>query len=350
MTEDRPHDDDPMADTIDTIEQRRAPRVACQLEVQIEGVDPRPVMRLGNLSTLGLMIRTDEVPGKVGDLVYLRIRSSDLRDGASTMAKIVRVVRMEGAGSAVAFHFLPESEGVKASLDGLFRWVLTDQIQTGDLRVAHKIPMQIQVPGGDEDAAVRELAVRRMLLETSWELAPGEQVQLVFKTFGGATRIPFEGVVRESTPHKGSFQARVDVLAMGERAGGADERSGILDSMDLILTDLARGSPERETVQSQALAGSLERIPLVSLLTLLAAEELSGELRLDRDGELASILLADGDVVNVEPEREVSELLQDWAQRAEGAFRFLPGPVEVDPEWLPRSTRALVARLRFSPR
>lgn len=349
------HDD--LTDTIEVAEQRAFPRVGCRLQVRIEGIDDKPIERIANLSTGGLHIITDHAPGRVGDLTLLYMNSTDLRAGASTVAKLVRMIELDQGDGLInygtAFQFMPGSDRERSELDELFRWVLTDQVNSGDLSMVQALPVDLEpTPSlptppfpAPAQAQVRELTVSRLLVETSWPLHHGDRVQIIFRAFQDETRLPFHGVVAESAPNaRGYFQSRVDVLGFGEDEGWpADESPTLSHSIDLILSDMMQKGAL--PTDRQTLSGELKRLPLMSLLGLVVSERMTGKLRFQDGDEEAQIFLLDGDVVHVIPETNAVKLLASWIGREKGSFAFSAEPIVLEDDWLTRSMQDIIKEL-----
>lgn len=234
------------------------------LEVQIVGLEPRAVLRHGNLSRTGLYIDIDRDVGQPGDLHRLRLRSRDKKVRLEIDARIVRVVStddlMRGrVVSGVGFVMLAYPKAANADLEEFLAHVTQPNQQGGE---------------GDSD----EAGVGGLSIDTDWQLRKGERVRIEVPTEGGG-RVRYEGhAVRSRRNRTGSFRTRVEMAPKDA-------------AMDRPPDPSAEAKPH--------LSGDISRFRVTTLLTLAEVERISGELRVTREGADAVIFLREGRVVDV---------------------------------------------------
>lgn len=110
------------------MEGRRSARVATEFLLAIDGLDPEPVLRKGNISATGVYFSSESDVGEIGMISWLTIASSDRARSVHVMAYVVRRVRVSDANGrervGAAFEFMPESASATAALGELVRYVV----------------------------------------------------------------------------------------------------------------------------------------------------------------------------------------------------------------------------------
>lgn len=306
---------------------RRAPRVAGDFWTMVQGVDDAPTLRRGNISRSG-MIFSVEAPldVNIGGLEYLHVMSRDRSRGVVVMAQVVRVVTFDGPdgreGNAIAFEFMPESPESRTKLERI---------------VAQAVLEAEPEPEAPPAAAqVFKLEVPHLRLEATWPVEVGERVQLCLLSFGGDTRVPFEGIVKAVQTVDvpvGPPRYAVDVQ-MGAAGSRAEPRArSLTESIDLAMSELVTTEVTLDLVERQHLAGQLEHISLASLLGWFEMERMSGRLAVkDWQGQV-DLLMRDGALVDVETASDVSdpkEILRTVLGWTEGTFEFQESQIEVE--------------------
>lgn len=353
----------------------------------VAGVDVESELRRGDLSATGIYFELDEPCGVVGSVQRLRLESPDRQCQVVVMARIVRIIMIddverETLRSGIAMEFMAETLEKYAALQGLVDHALrmSRAEQSADLahRASASAALRAASPGGTaahaaaqglglSEAAVRsppafQHRVKRMTLETTWPVKLGEAVQLVFRSAGTRSRIPFEGVVRDvrDAPCSSAADVRyvVDVQLQPPgtrlpsfRQYSATEQPSITDSVDLIFADIlgqgaqAAANGERRRPRREHLVGVLSRIRLSSLLMLFEMERTSGEMRVSgADGDRVHLFLSAGQIVDVETDgraRPAWELLREVLRWKDGTFDFSMGNVD-RPDRIGISTAALL--------
>ena len=170
-----------------------------------------------------------------------------------------------------------------------------------------------------------------MRVQASWPIAVGDKVQVVFQSFAGGERIPFEGIAtRVAKLPTGGYEAEVELAVAGVRTAfpvsSGTAHNSITDSIDILFEsgDLDRNSTPLPKVKHD-LSGKLERIPFTALLSLFEIERMSGELRLRSDDKAYTLFWSNGVLLDIEPNdgastRSALSKLMKWSK---GTFRFL---------------------------
>ncbi len=227
------------------MELRRAPRVSCDLWVAISGVDAAPVRRRGDISLTGLFIEVDRPVGVAGSLQWLKLWSPDQRFSAEVMGRIIRSITLDDVMDieprlGVAFDFMPDSAARFTALQNLVGAILHQQASLSTEEVESR-----DLPR----AAVFLPKISRMRVEANWPVRIGEIVQVVFRSPGTHTRIPFEGQVvaveRTAVPAgPPSYHVDVSLSPAGQRseAEASGAQTSISDSVD---SDLQRAPRQR---------------------------------------------------------------------------------------------------------
>jgi hypothetical protein len=339
-------------------EQQRRARITCELWVFIAGVDTVPVLRQGNLSLSGVYFEMVGPVDELGTVQLLQLASHDQAQRAEMLARLIRTVtvddhRLERPIHGVAFAFLPVHQSEMAALEALAQHVVQQEMD-------REIPIEIdpgfsaEVERGEEEARparVHRLSIRRMVLETRWPVAAGETLHVEFESREARTTIPFRGEVVAVTTYRAegrdTYRAEVRIDQAGAAQGqGAGPFSS--DTVSSLFEELiSRKAHGKGSGRRGDLKGELDRIPLTSMLGLLETERMTGELRLSRKQQRASLTVSEGRLVDVEldetrppPERVVAELLT-WK---EWRFEFF-ATESILPEGVGTSITALLLEL-----
>lgn len=346
--------------------------------VRIEGIDPEPVPRRGDVSATGVYFELDsELDGGVGTMHRLHLVSADGGCEAHVMATIVRRVSLDDAdmphtAGGVAYEFLPESDAVRAEL-GAF----VDHV------VASSGSQTMPAPGGSmppvsaaEDAGLR---LRSFVLETTFALAEGEPVRIDIATSGMTRRLRIDAraakvvpIVKPGAGDVQTYEVHVVVDDSKERPGRppssmtlpalrpeerpevAEALRGLADeelssTVDELLSSLIRppAAEDSPIQRKRQLVGKLSQLRLPMLCSLFAMERLTGKLVIDGGEDGAIVYLRDGDIVDVEPIAEgstprtrISQVLA-WE---DGTFELYLQPVK-RPNRIKTSTTALLLDL-----
>jgi hypothetical protein len=325
-------------------EARRGARIATRFLVAVEGLDPAPVLRKGDISSTGVYFETDRDVGDVGTVQSLALTSLDRSRSVRVMAHVVRTVRLaDVAGrhiSGAAFEFMPESDEAAVQVHDFVRRVLSVRKQGETPSIAPRLGARVAdgaSPDGStsHDATVQSLSVRTMVLETSWAIEPGEHLRVDIVAPGMTRRLRLDGLAVRVAPRPGTpsrYDIEVEVQQEQKRPIRIDSSMAMSamridpeqlrqieeevtqpgvpppsdDDVTHVLDELLSAlilPPEDESVRRRHthLSGELSRIRLPTLFSLFEMEKLTGKLVVQGGGSDARVFFAGGRVVDVEP-------------------------------------------------
>jgi hypothetical protein len=316
-----------------TSEIRRAPRFKASLRVQIVGIDPAPVPRKGDVSATGLLVDIDRDIGPLGSMQRLLLLDDGGGSPVTVLARVVRIAAVDDfwkgrTVTGVAFQFLFEEEAATGTLPprshpanespGIAR-LLRALMEHAAKRKGVEVKGwrgTIDTGGGPKSAALQDLSVRGLVLETDYAVAKGRTIRVELPGRSPEETISFEGQVEDcveddsATASPGRFRARVRFRAPPEADDDEAPPSGMGDTMSAAfssLLDAVSGAGVSPGPQAQAtqLSGDLARISLVSVLTLCHLERVTGVLSLhDGAGRRVSVYLRSGEILDAEAEGE----------------------------------------------
>jgi hypothetical protein len=352
--------------------------VATTFLVAIEGLEPRPEPRQGDISATGIYFETNAEVGSAGTIHWLQLVSVDALRQLRVMACVVRTAIMAGAEGeeirGAAFEFMPESDEAIAGLHDFVRYSLALRFSGIDPHIAPRLDAKALARAGEgallaaRKAMVRKLSVRTMVLETSWAIAPGESVRVDIVAPGMTRRIRLEGRATRVAPRKVSepsvYTIELEVQEETDRpirhhssmsfqrvrpeeidaadaatgsasiagspsaagTGSADESGGVTGMLDDLLSALILPPEEEERRKGvHHLSGQIARVRLPTLCSLFEMESLSGVLVVRRDIEEVRIYVESGRFVDVEPlaaGETPGARLRSVLRWEEGAFEF----------------------------
>lgn len=266
------------------------------------GAENRARLRECDLSLTGLHVETEVDSLEPGAVATLRMRSRDRETKLETPARVVRVLRSDDLltgprVSGVAFEFLCYEPGKREELAAFV------------LQIA-RVARPKSEPPGDAGLSV----------ETGWQLRRGERVRIEVPSPNGGT-VRLEGTaVRSRRKPSGAFRTQLELADETVfPCEPAREITGIRESMRAVDASAVRA------LAPVHLSGDLAAIRLPSVLSVIALERFSGELRLRKGGERATIYLRDGQIVDcdgpLEGETPLTSLarLIEWS---EGRFEL----------------------------
>ncbi len=305
------------------------------------GVDDAPALRACDLSIAGLAFSMEKTVGEIDSIQRLRLRAPDAKtpggaEPVEIMARLVRCAAEEAEAELqeVAFEFLPESPQKREAL----RYLLTELVTSLD-------PSAVQT-SDLPSAAVFQLAIHELKITTSWPVPADEVVQVVFKSAGTDSKIPFEGkVIRSEMLAPNRHEHEVQMQHVGARAGAAQPSTEISESVDLLFQSLLDNK-----TSGGHLVGTLSRIQLPSMLSLLNMEQSTGALHLKHQDQYILLHLKQGDIIdatdmqNPEADRPPRTLISIALAWSEGTFNFVESPVDRE-DRLRSSTMALLLDL-----
>jgi hypothetical protein len=318
----------------------------------VAGVDTAPVERHGDISLTGIFFELEREVGAAGSVQWLRLTSLDRRHTVEVLARVIRSITLDDLAQpeprfGVAFEFMPDSAERFASLQNLVGSLL-HQAATEQAAAeidTHDLPR----------AAVFHPRITRMYLEANWPVRTGEIVQVVFRSPGTKTRIPFEGQVvavqRAATaPGTSAYDVEVELRPPGVRAGSQSTHGTISESVDLIfnvLLDEASEKRKSPASRKEHLVGLLSRISITSLLSLFDLERVSGHLRVKRGDQRIHIYVREGQIVDAVRDGSTAlarDVLRSVVMSREGTFDFTPQEID-RPDRIGLGTTALMLEL-----
>ncbi len=242
------------------------------------GIERRATIREGDLSLSGLHVRLDAAVGEPGQIYALRLRSRDKAIRLEVPARVVRVERTDDLLSgtkvrAVAFEFLCYEPGKREELSAL---------------VLHMARESDAEPEADAEPDVGGLS-----LETGWQLRKGERVRIEVPSPSGGT-MRFEGrAVRSRRKPSGAFRTQVEAMGEAPPLERPEPITGIRESLSGLDASALRARP-----QPVHLSGDLAYLSMPGVLSIVALERFTGELRVTRERDSARVYVRDGQVVD----------------------------------------------------
>lgn len=369
-----------------TDEARRGARIATRFLVAVEGLDPAPVLRKGDISATGVYFEIDRDVGEVGTVQSLMLMSLDRGRSLRVMAHVVRTVKLSDVAgrkvSGAAFEFMPESDEAAAQVRDFVRRVLSVRKQGEP--ISSRLGVRVADAAGPDssrshDATVQSLSVRSLVLETSWAIQTGEHLRVDIVAPGMTRRLRLDGVAVRVAPKPGT-PTRYDIEVAVEQELKRPIRIDSTVAMDAVRIDPAQLSQLEEVTQPGAppptegeddvthvldellsalilppeddsalrrrthLSGELSRIRLPTLCTMFEMEKLTGKLTVQRGPTETRAYFHGGRIVDVEPlvkgESRRSAIARLLAAD-DGTFDFVVEPVQ-RPDRLKMTTTALL--------
>jgi len=322
--------------------QRRGARVECRFWVQVTGIDPEPVLRLGNVSGSGAYIEIDRRIGAPGAVRWLSLNAEDGGDGVNVLARIIRVAIVEDVGTTavkgVAVEFMLADDAKRAEIESLVRRILQ-----GARKDAPSSKMQVGLDARLHRPAAAEPLVGRvstltqggMVVETAWPIAVGETVECEVRAPASKRVMRLRGEAVSAAPGAGGdvtprYRVEIRFREPPAAAGGSSLEAAIGAVLEQSLTSLEEEA-ETSAPSKNELAGVLGQIALPSLLSFFELERLSGVLVVEGKSATSTLWVRDGRVVDVETGRSRGakrELVRAALGQREGSFRFTVGPVD----------------------
>lgn len=272
--------------------------------------------------------------GPAGSVQFLHVESEDRRVIVQVLARIIRVSMIDdlanGQSVGMAVEFMPSSAEGRSNLERLVRHVIENGLRKEEL-IDHSFQVQVAGAHQSERTTLQKLNVQKLVLETDWQAAIGDHLQLQIAAspaYGGS--LPLDGIVDSVEPVDAGF--RVEVRVTGVRVPAEIAKPNTIH----VFTDLVAQSVEDFALPSpEHLSGLLSRIKPPTLLGLMEMERLSGELRFINESQQEICLYvrdgrpldAEGDASLGSTPRELLAALFSWP---EGQFNFSLGAVTRD--------------------
>ncbi len=286
------------------IERRRAPRIRASLEFQVVGLERRPSMRRGDLSVTGVRIERLGVDvGEVGSVHTVRIATRDREHAIELPARVVRIFRaadqeQDAHVGDIAFDLQPVDAMQREAVAMLFVHVARSQIRYDGKGVR---PAS-EPPGIREDSGVRRVSV-----ETDWQLRKGETIKIEVPTREGGTVRLTGKALRSRATTKGTYRTVFEV--------------------DKEHDSFVGPTPE----PARHIVGSLARVRAPSLLSLAAMDRMSAVLVTQHGDRVVTIYIRDGQIVDAEEvgsDASRRKLIGEVCQWEEGEFEMRVQPVD----------------------
>jgi hypothetical protein len=334
--------------------------VATSFLVAVDGLDPSPKRRSGDISATGVYFDTDRDMGVAGTVQWLHLESFDSARVLRVMACVVRTVQLADATGqriwGAAFEFMPESDAKADLVQDFVRYVL-DLPSPDSRRLV--VEGHADLRQGTVNTERRQLSVRSVVLQASWSMRAGERVRLDVVAPGMTRRMRLEGRAVRVAPRPLTAEGQqydievaideetarpvrihssmsfpavrpVDAAAVGSLPEAKD-LAAASDALDDLLSALILPPDDPGSPRRHHLSGEMSRIRLPSLLQLFEIERMTGKISVKRPAGDARIFVRDGQVVDVEPlavgsvaRAVIGELLASEV----GTFQFTLEPVE----------------------
>jgi hypothetical protein len=340
------------------VEQRHSPRVASRFWVAIDGVDDFLRLRRGNISTTGIYFETNKNVGQTGSVQWLYLAADEKAPPIELMARLIRTVRLDDlhqgvVAAGVALQFMPDSQETREALNLLLMDMQNRLGSDGAATAEWRGLVPVMAPP--------EGQVLRVLLETSFAMTEGEEIEVEIQSGSLARGLAFTGrAERVTSLPQGDGRPGFLVELAGssrpmKRRGSSPHTPGVdvddAETVHLLFSDLM-GSPIDEIAISQAkqLTGELSRIRLPGLLSFLELERMSGELHLLREGRSARLYIQAGRILDVVAEPPFSTIRAGLAELVEwnqGTFEFAFGEVN-RPDKIGTTVTALLIEIAHS--
>lgn len=306
-----------------TREARRGARIAASFWIGVDGSDPQPVLRRGDLSASGIYFETDRSLGASGSVQFLHIESEDRKVVVQVLTRIIRVTQSDdivhGSKLGVAAQFMPSSLEGRHNLERLVRHVV--EIGLGQQEsVAHGFG--VSVAGNQSDrTSLQHLSVQKLVLETDWRPSIGDQLE--FDIRSSQQHVPLAGQVVAVDPTESGYRVEIRVTGLSPDTKSAN--------VGTAFTSLIAEPIDDFSLPTNDLSGQLSRIKLPTLLGLMEMEKMSGRLDLTSpNGEAISLFVREGRLLDGDSETSASirEILASAMSWADGEFNFTMEEVE----------------------
>lgn len=335
-------------------DRRRSGRVWTTLWLAVDGAHATLTPRRVNVSASGIYFDAADDLGGPGTVHWLHLSSDDRAVTLQIMACIVRVdYEPDGGRKGIALEFMPESDAAHLELRNFLHYALA--LATEDLLkrveaeasrrdsfvltcvrevpVGAAVRLEITPPQAETPSAVLGHTVAckpssdgakfeiEVLIDTHAAIA--QNVEAPLKRFSSkamqAVRVREDGPQRRFTPARGvPFPARTPPPAPARTPGAiSDELDGIVDGLFSLPATTKAAPPSH-------LEGDIERIPLPTLLSMLALEALTGRVVIEHPSGEVALLVRRGQIVDLEPpppDDDVRATLARVLSTSQGRFR-----------------------------
>ncbi|MEZ4270229.1 MAG: DUF4388 domain-containing protein [Myxococcota bacterium] len=344
------------------IDHRRSERLQARVWIQVIGLDDEPRLRRGDISLTGIYFESDQSVGRPDSVQTLQLLPFNKRFFCEVMARVVRTVMVEDVFNeprvaGVALEFMVDDSTKQRGIAKLMREIAGTRELPPGKRPEDYLKRLDGAWRATPGIFLHAIDNNGMVLETDWKVEAGESIscEILAPTSGRRLRIHGTAVAIEVLESDGkNHRCRVEVSFGPSNPKRPDpeeaEVEGVTlhDAMAVLLEEtlVLKKSPAAPRDDHHPLEGALERVQLMSLLGYLAVEQLSGILRITRQGRDARLLVSRGrvlDVQGVSPGLPM-EVLAELARWDTGAFHFSRQDVD-SPDKVGMETSALLLAL-----
>ncbi len=337
---------------------RRGVRISANFWIGIEGIDPRPELRRGNLSGTGVYFEDSQLMGPRGTMDYLvppgsmqflHLESEDHKVVVQVMARIIRVSDIDelarGKKVGLAVEFMPATQVGRQNLARLVRHVVElglqdDQSEVEVTGVGYRGTQnshQTESPLGSSDrTTLDQLDVEWLTMETTWRAKVGDPIEVFIRRpnaiAGQSALSALAGQVTSVNEIADSF--RVDVRITGLAEKPVQESGEISTTFAEMISESYQ---DFDLPSKDHLSGLLSRIQLPTLLSMIEMEKMTGTLCVrnkDDEAEEISLVIRKGRLIDasssMRSQHSIRQLLAQVMTWTDGEFRFEVNVIEED--------------------
>lgn len=339
---------------------RRGVRISANFWIGIEGIDPRPELRRGNLSGTGIYFEAGNLVGPrgtmdylvpTGSMQFLHIESEDRKVAVQVLARIIRVSDIDdlirGKTVGLAVEFMPATQVGRQNLARLVRHVVElglQQDETSNEVIGSGISLsqnshQSESPLGASDrSTLEQLDVHKLTMETDWRAKVGETIEVFIRRPNAIEGQPslssaIAGQVTSVNEIADAF--RVEVRVTGLAANPIEESGNVTGTFAEMISDSYQ---DLALPNKDHLSGLLSRIQLPTLLSLIEMEQMTGALRVRSketdEAEEIALVIRNGRLIDASSSLRaalsIRQLLGQLMHWSEGFFQFEVEVIEDD--------------------
>jgi hypothetical protein len=299
-------------------------------------------LRQGNISISGIFLEIDESVGKAEDVHTLHLATIDRSESLILIARVARVFTKDDIwrGKVVigtAWEFLFEKDEQKRRIERFVHRVAELQRKEAEgLDIAYYYNAQVDNrASGARAALVTGVGLNGILIETDWPIKEGETLKVEIEAPASKKKMHLEG--RATSTRKveqgdlGRYQVEVKFVPTQvsvPRSGG----NTIANALDQLLSETAKWSPGMPPSSHEHLRGDLAQIRLSSVLAFVELERMSGIVRLQQEGEAATLHIREGQIIDAQVQEDLSkspiEAVFGLLRWTKGSFEFRLQPVD----------------------
>ncbi|MEN9580913.1 MAG: hypothetical protein RJA70_3922 [Pseudomonadota bacterium] len=279
----------------------------------------------GDLCATGVYISTHDPVGSPGDVVLLRLASTDQAQSVQTLARVARVIRQDdrargariiGAG----FEFLP-LDGVQDDVLQLLHYTAECELKNfGLLRFDDSVQARASYADQEIQAELRSLGAEQLTLSSNARVPVGELLRIAVEgDLGRETQALLPrlcGSVVSVTRETYAGPERFSLLVRHEGTHAPGELR------TLVRCLLAPTQVKRRRGVHHDLSGQLCQLPIREVIDLLKRERCSGVLSAGTDQAFFSFEVRDGELCACDGETPGPNPLDHLLTLEDGEFRF----------------------------